>query len=59
MPGRLLYCLAHVVLAVQVEDIRHKVKGILIVLDFGIETGQIETVCQVFLIDFAEVFIST
>ena len=59
MPGRLLDGFAHVVFAVEVEDISDEVEGVLVVVDFGVEAGEVEAVCEVFLIDFAEVFVAT
>jgi hypothetical protein len=59
MAGRLFDCFAHVIFTVEIEDICDKVEGILIVLNFGVEASEIETVCQVLFINFAEVFVST
>ena len=50
---------AHVIFAVEVEDIRHKVEGVLIVLDLGVEASQIETVGQVFFVNLAEVLVAS
>lgn len=57
--GRLLDGLAHVIVAVKVEDIGDQVERILIVLNFGVETRQVESVCEVLFVDFAEVFVTS
>ena len=59
MPSGLFDLLAHVILTVEVEDIRHKIKRVLVVLDLGVETSQVETVGKVFFVDFTEVFVTT
>jgi hypothetical protein len=38
MPSRLLNLLPHILIAVKVEDISDKIKGVLVVLDVGIES---------------------
>lgn len=58
MAGRLFDCFTHVVFAVKVEDVCDEIKSILIVLNLGVEAGEIETVCQVLLVDLAEVLVS-
>ena len=59
MSGRLLYLLPHIFVAIKVEDICDKVKGVLIVLNVGIQSSQIEAVCEVVFVDFAEVLIAS
>lgn len=59
MPSGLFDLLAHVILTVEVEDIRHKIECVLVVLDLGVETSQVETVGKVFFVDFTEVFVTT
>lgn len=49
--------LSHVVFHFHVEDVRDQIECILIVLHFCIESSEIESVRQVILVDFAEVFI--
>jgi hypothetical protein len=44
VPGRFFYRLAHLVVAVEIEDVGHEVQRILVVLDLGIETRQVEAV---------------
>jgi hypothetical protein len=56
--GGLLDLFAHVVFAVEVEDICDKIEGVLVVLDFGVEASKIEAVSQVFFVDLAEVFVA-
>ncbi len=57
--GRLFYRLAHVIFAVEVEDVGDQIQGVLVVVDFRVETRQVEAVGYVFFIDFAEVFVAT
>jgi hypothetical protein len=59
MAGRLFDRFTHIIFAVEVEDVGDKVESILIILNLGVEASKIETVCQVLLVDFAEVFVST
>ena len=59
MAGRLFDCFAHVVFTVKVEDVCDEIESILVVLNLGVETSEIETVCQVLLVDLAEVLVST
>jgi len=59
MPRRLLDLLPHIIIAVEVENISNKVKGVLIVLDVGIESSQIEAVGEIVFIDFAKVFVAS
>jgi hypothetical protein len=59
MPRRLLNLFPHIVVAVEVEDIRDEVEGILVVLDFGIEARQVEAVGEVFFVDLAEVLVAS
>ena len=58
MPRGFLYLLPHFIIAIEVEHIGDKVKSILIVLYFGVQAGEVETVRQVFLIDLAKVLVS-
>lgn len=58
MPSRLLDRLAHLIVAVQVEHIRHQVQGILIVLHLRVEARQVEAVGQIVLVDLAEVLVA-
>ena len=58
MPRALLNLLAHIVVDFHIEDIRNQVEGVLVVLHFGIQAGQIEAVGQVVLVDLAEVFVA-
>jgi hypothetical protein len=57
MPRRLFYLFPHVIVTVEVEDICNKVERILVVLDFGVQTREVEAIGKVFFVDFAEVFI--
>ena len=58
MPRRLLYLLSHIIIAIEVENISHQVERVLVVLNIGIQPSKIESVCEIVLIDFAEVFIA-
>lgn len=57
MPRRLLDLLAHLVVAVEVEDVGHEVEGILVVLNLGVQPSKIEAVGQVLFVDLAEVLV--
>ncbi len=59
MASRLLNGLAHVVFAVEVEHVSNQVEGVLVVVDFGVQTRQVEAVSEVLFVDFAEVFVAT
>lgn len=58
MPGRFFYRLAHLVVAVEIEDVGHQVQRILVVLDLGVEARQVEAVRQILLVDLAEVLVA-
>ena len=57
--GRLLDGLAHVIVAVEIEDVCDQVERILIVLDFGVKTRQVESICKVLFVDLAEVLVAS
>ena len=59
MPGRLLDLLSHVVVAVEIKHVGNQIEGILVVLNLGVEAGEVESVGKVFLVDLAEVFIAS
>lgn len=59
MPCRLLDRFTHLIIAVQVENIRNKVERVLVILDFGIKSRQIEAIRQVILVDLAEVLVAS
>jgi hypothetical protein len=59
VPRRLLNLLAHLVVAVKVEDIGDEVERVLVVLDFGVEACEVEAVGEVLFVDFAEVFVAS
>ncbi len=50
--------LSHVILAVEVEDIGHQVQSILVVLNFSVEPGEVESVRQVLLVNLAKVLVA-
>lgn len=59
MPSRLLNRLTHLVVAVEVKHIGDQVQCILVVLDLGVETCQVEPVGEVVFVDFAKVLVAT
>lgn len=59
MPGGLFDLLPHVIVAVEVEHVGDEIECILVVLDLGIQTGEVEPVCEIFFVDFAEIFVSS
>ena len=58
MPGRLFYRLAHLVVAIEVEDVRNEVERILVVLDLGVEAREVEAVREVLFVDLAKVLVA-
>jgi hypothetical protein len=58
MAGRFLYRFSHVIVTVEIEDVRDQVKGILIVLNFRVKACQVETIGKVILVNLAEVLIA-
>jgi hypothetical protein len=54
----LLNRLAHVIVAVEIEDVGDEVQRILVVLDLGVEARQVEAIRQVVLVYLAEVLIA-
>lgn len=50
--------LTHVIVDLHVEDVGNEIQCILVILDFGVEAGQVEAVGQIILIDFAKIFIA-
>lgn len=59
MAGGLLDGLAHFIIAVDVEHVRDEVERILVILNLGIQTCEVEPVGQVFLVDFAKVLVAS
>jgi hypothetical protein len=59
MTSRLLDLLPQIIVGIKVEHVGHQVKSILVVGDLGVQAREVEPVCEVILIDFAEVFISS
>jgi len=51
--------LAKVIVGIKVKHVGDQVKRVLIVLDLGVEPGQVEPIGEVFLIDLAKVLIAT
>ena len=59
MASGLLDGLAHLVVAVEVEDIGDQIESILIVLHLGVQASQVESVREVVLVDLAEVLVAS
>jgi hypothetical protein len=58
MPSRLLDLLPHIIVAVEVKDIGDQIERILIVLNFSVQSRQVEAIGQVFFVNLAEVFVA-
>ena len=56
---RLLNGLSHVILAIKVEDICDQIQCMLVIVHFGLQASQIESVREIFFIDLAEVFVAS
>jgi hypothetical protein len=56
--GRFLDGFAHFILAVEVEDIVDKIEGVLVVVNFGVQAGEVEAVGQVFFVDLTKVLVA-
>lgn len=54
----LLDCLPHLIVTIEIEDISDEVECVLVVLHLRVESGEVEAVGQVVLVDLAEVFIA-
>lgn len=57
MPCRLFYLFPHVIVAVEVEDVRYEIERILVVLDFSVKTRKIEAIGKVLFVNLAKVFV--
>lgn len=58
MPSRLLYRLSGFIVTFEVENVRDKIKRVLVVVNLLLESGEVEPVSQVFFVDFAKVFVA-
>ncbi len=58
MTGRLLDGLSHLIVAVELKDVRDKIQGILVVLNFCVQSRAVKSVRQIVLVYFAEVFVA-
>ena len=58
MSGGFFDRFSHFVITVEIEGIVDEVKGVLVVVDFGIEAGEVEAVSKVFFVDLTEVFVA-
>ena len=59
MPRRLLNLFSHIIVTVEVEDVGYKIECILIVLNFGVQTREVEAIGEVFFVNLAEVFVAS
>ena len=59
MSCRFLDLLSHFLIAVEVENVSHKIQCVLIILDFGVEIGEVKSICKVFFVDVTEILIAT
>jgi hypothetical protein len=58
VPGRLLNGLTHLIVALEIEDIGDEIQCVLVILNLGVETRQVEPIGKVVLVDFAEVLVA-
>lgn len=58
VPGGFFYRLPHLVVAVEIKDVRDEVKSILVVLNFRVEAGKVEAIRQVVLVDLAKILVA-
>lgn len=58
MTSALLDLLSHIVIDLHVEDVCNEVKCILIVLNLGVQTGQVEAIREIVLVNLAKVLIA-
>jgi hypothetical protein len=59
MTGRLLDLLPQIIVGIKIKNVGHQVQSILVVSDLSVQPREVESVCEVILVDFAEVFISS
>ena len=59
MASRLLDLLPHFIITVKIEDICDEVESVLVILDIGVEAGEVEAVGKVVLVNFTKVLIAT
>ncbi len=59
MSSGFFYRLPHLVVTVEIKDIGYEVEGILVVCDFSVEPREVESICKVVLVDFAEVLVAS
>ena len=52
------YRLAHLIVAVQIEDVGDKVQGILVILYLNVQAGKVEAVGQIIFVDLAKVLVA-
>lgn len=59
MTSRFLNLLSKIIVGIEVEDVGHKVKGILIVWDLGVEPREVESIGQVILVNLTEILVTS
>ena len=58
MPRRLLDLFPHIIVAVEIENVRYQIEGILVVLHFGVQAGKVEAVGKILFVNLAKIFVS-
>lgn len=58
MTSRLLDLLSQIIVGIKIENVGYEIQSILVVRDLGVQAREVESIGQVVLINFAEVFIS-
>jgi hypothetical protein len=58
MTSRLLDLLSEIIVGIKIENVGYEVQSILVVRNLGVQAREVESIGQVVLINFAEVFIS-
>jgi hypothetical protein len=59
MPRGLLNLFPLIIVAIQIKNVRHQIKRILVVLDLCIQTRQVEPIGQIVFVDFAKVLVAS
>ncbi len=58
MTSRLLDLLSEIIVGIKIENVGYEVQSILVVRNLGVQPREVESIGQVVLINFTEVFIS-
>ena len=59
MSGALLNLFPHIVVAIEIEYICDKVQRILVILNIGVEAGQVKAVSEIVFVDLTEIFVAS